>query len=118
MTPLEGFSIREITGSDTYRIPKGTALPTNYEEVQRLNVDANLVTTEDGLVENEALLVQGICGWNIAYVLYSQDKPYAKSGETLFMLEFVDDRGKGAPPRWVCVGIANMAALKRLNIYK
>ena len=117
-----GFSFYEVTGTSTYLIPEGTDVPTNHTEAKALMVRENLVTTKEGLVKGMRLLIQDLLGLNIGYVAIPEDgKPcaHSESGNMLFMLEFVDDRPEpDAPPRWVCIGSANMRALKRLYITK
>tara|TARA_Y100000310_G_scaffold175594_1_gene175650 strand:+ start:2778 stop:3245 length:468 start_codon:yes stop_codon:yes gene_type:complete len=115
-----GWSCYEITGTDAYRPPQDAVWPpTTLEECRAIGVPENLVTTKDGLVEGEELLVQDLLGLNIATVhFHSEDgAPYgmSESGNLMFMLEFVDDRPGDEPPRWVCTGSANLKGLKRLN---
>jgi len=115
-----GWSCYPVTGTDTYRPGSGdTWPPTCFEDCEKVARPENLVTTEDGLVEGEELLVQDLMGLHVATVhFHGEDgEPYglSSSGNTMFMLDFVDDRPDGEPPRWVCVGSANLAGLRRLK---
>ena len=115
-----GWSVYEVTGTDTYRIPEGTPAPTNITEAEALMVPENMVTTEDGLREGDRLIIQDLIGLNIGFVEIMKDgKPtaFSKSGKMMYMLEFVDDRPEpDAPPRWVCTGSGNIAAIQKLNL--
>jgi len=107
------FCFSVITGYDVHRIPDG--VPTNMEEANLITIDDNLITTLDGFIEGEPLLVQGFTGLCVAYACRSPEPcAYSKNKSMVYMLQFVDDRGEGEPPRWVCVGSGNMLALRKL----
>jgi len=85
-------------------------------EAEALMVPENMVTTKDGLQEGMRLLIQDLIGLGIGYVEMMEDgKPtaFSKGRKMMYMLEFAPE-----PPRWVCSGSGNIAAIKKLNITK
>ncbi len=118
--PKIGWSMYEVTGTDLYRPPEDAVWPpTSLDECKAISVPENLITTEDGLVAGEELLVQDLFGLNVCIVAFHSEDgtPYgmSHSGNVMFMFDFVDDRPDEEPPRWVSTGSANLKALKKLN---
>ena len=121
-----GFFCYEIEGTDVIRPPAGYPNwpPTSplSEEVVRawFNDLGCLITTEDGLVDGEELLIQDLFGLNIGVVSLKDGhlKVASKTGMTSFMLKFVHDRAmvptrEHEPPRWVATGSISLG-LKRI----
>lgn len=115
------WTVRELRGTDIFRPPKDAVWPpTNMGEVDAIQVDSNLITTKDGLVDGEELLVHDLFGFCIAVVTEYKDgsqRLLNPNGKMVYFTDFVDDRGEGEPPRWVTTGSGSLAALQRLNIY-
>lgn len=116
-----GFMLYQVTGTDLYRLPSGYDPDTmDYSDAIAVAEPENLVTTEDGLREGDLLLVQDLMGLNIGVVSISpttgQPLCTSQNGKMLYFLQFVSDRPAPAPPRWVCTGSGNLAAVKKLEI--
>ena len=117
-TPKPGFKVYEVEGTECYRVPEGTPLPTSLQEAGDLMVDENLITEEDDLREGDRLVVQDLIGLNLACVEKHDGTmvAYSENRAMLYMLKFVNDRPDPEPARWVCIGSANIRAIQRLNL--
>lgn len=128
-----GFMCYELEGTDVIRPPAGhpnwPPTPANKLSAETVTAWFNdpgcLITTEDGLIDGERLLIQDLIGLNIGIVsLQKGQEPTctSESGNTSFFLTFVHDRAtvpgrEHEPSRWACVGSANLKGLKRLQLF-
>lgn len=109
-----GWTCYELTGTDIYPIPEG------QEPTLDLVKETNLIIREGDLVEGMHLLIHDLFGWGHG-VVHPDRTCRSLSGKTLFFLKFVNDRpaktdGTPSPPRWVCTGSGNLAAVRKMEI--
>ena len=107
-------------GGPVYRIPEGVEVATLEEARPLMDLD-HLIRTKDGLLPDTRILVRGLTGWSVATVTDNLDTPGAMSGETWYMLEWVDDFNWSVEeqvPCWICPGMANLGAIKKLELYR
>lgn len=110
-----GWQCYELTGTDVYRIPDG------QEPSLELVKPNHLLTREDDLKAGMHLLIHDLFGWCHGIIQDDGRTCVSSTGQTLFCLQFVNDRpalpdGTEAPPRWVCIGSANLAGLRKLEV--
>lgn len=123
--PKIGFMVYELKGTDLYPWPDGhTGVFRDEADLEQWLTDDRLLTTREALQPGMKLLVHDLFGWGQGITLLDPQgkvRVMSPSGKILYMTDFVNDRppapdGTPAPPRWVCVGSANLAGLKRLEI--
>lgn len=118
-----GFKVQVMQGTDIYRPHEGAEWPPqSMEAVESIAIDENLITTKDGLVEGEELLVHDLFGLNVAKVAFHSEDgvPYgiSPSGNMMYFFKFDESYARDddpEEPRWVCTGSANLKGLKKLN---
>lgn len=115
-----GFTVHTVTGTDLYRLPEGFD-PEKMDITDAWDVmkDENLVTTEDGLNDGDRVLVQDLFALQIGVIgcdRKGQLTCTSENGKKLYFIQFVNDRPEPAPPRWVCTGSGNLAAIQKLEL--
>lgn len=122
-----GWSAVCMWGTDIHIWPDGhTGVFRDLPDLEQYLTDERLLTTRDALKPGMKLLIQDLFGWSQGIVLFGpQGKPRVLSpnGKILYMIDFVNDRppapdGTPAPPRWVCTGSGNLAAIQNLEMFK
>lgn len=115
-----GFMVYQVTGTDMYRLPEGCD-PDKMDitDAWETAKPANLVTTRDGLRDGDKLIVQDLFGLGVGVIqLNKAGDPLCTSpcGKRIYFIQFVNDRQPPAPPRWVCTGSGNLAAIRKMEL--
>lgn len=115
-----GFTVYQVTGTDMYRLPEGCD-PDKMDitDAWEIAKPENLITTEDGLNDGDRVLVHDLFGWGIGVIGCDRKGKIlctSPCGKRIYFIQFVNDRQPPAPPRWVCTGSGNLAAIRKMDL--
>lgn len=103
-----GWTVRGYLGSEVYRHDL-SVYSGGFVDVSKLSP----ITEESGLSDGDELMVRGIAGFHLMrFTRESEGRGRAESGELSGLLEFGSDDRRA----WVCTGLFNLRALKKLSL--